>query len=126
MGHSLGKTKSKFYEVSRKAHSEWMKENAPCKNPEIAKRHSEWMTGENNPAKRPELRKVVSDRFKGVKKTDEHRAKIAKAYEDPEKRKAQLAQIHCKEKCLECGYVTNRGNMTKHQRKTGHSGTERV
>lgn len=126
MGHTLGKTKSKFYDVSRRAHAEWMKENAPCKNPEIAKRHSLWMTGDNNPAKRQDVRNKMSDSFRGVPKTREHKAKIALAYKDPVKRSAQLLQIQAPRRCTECGFIGTASSLANHQRKTNHSGKEKV
>ena len=126
MGYSLGKTRSKFYELSRKEHSEWMKENAPCKNPETAKRHSIWMTGNNNPAKRLIVREKMSRSSKGKPKSTEHKANIAAAYKNLEVRKKQLSQIHSSYKCSECGLVGNAGNISQHLKRTNHSSTEKV
>ena len=126
MGYRSDKTSSKMYEKAKKEQAIWMSKYAPCKNPEIAKRHSEWMKGDNNPTKRSEVRKLVSERFKGIKKTEEHKSKIADTYKDPKKREIQLSQIHNMLKCSECGMITNVGNLAKHQRSTGHIGKERV
>ena len=119
MGYQLGRCNSKLYEKARTQQADWMRTNAPMKNLEIAKRHSEWMTGNNNPAKRPEARKLVSDRFAGIPKSKEHKAKIAATYRDPERRKAQLKNLHKTIEC-ECGLVLNRGNFSQHCKASGH------
>lgn len=42
-----------------------MKIRAENRNPDVNKKHSDWMKGENNPAKHPDVRKKLSEKIAG-------------------------------------------------------------